>query len=163
MRQPILIELLAGQGAHVDPLAMALATDATLAGRALPGASHTIWQLVWHLDYWMDYELQSLESREPGYPEHAAESWPRTAAPATPEAWRQELDRFARLLAVLAGWAARLEDPEVARRLVHPAKQETVTDVLWQMVAHNSYHAGQIAMLLRAFGAWPPAGGGDTW
>jgi uncharacterized damage-inducible protein DinB len=31
------------------------------------------------------------------------------------------------------------------------------------MAAHNSYHSGQIAMLLRAFGAWPPAGGGDTW
>jgi uncharacterized damage-inducible protein DinB len=46
---------------------------------------------------------------------------------------------------------------------VHPAKGETVTDVLWQMVAHNSYHTGQIALLRRAFGFWPPPGGGDTW
>jgi len=35
--------------------------------------------------------------------------------------------------------------------------------VLWQMVAHNSYHTGQIAMIRRALGAWPPRAGGDTW
>ena len=28
---------------------------------------------------------------------------------------------------------------------------------------HNSYHAGQIALLRRQAGAWPPERGGDTW
>jgi hypothetical protein len=31
------------------------------------------------------------------------------------------------------------------------------------MVAHNSYHAGQIATIRRALNAWPPKAGGDTW
>jgi uncharacterized damage-inducible protein DinB len=31
------------------------------------------------------------------------------------------------------------------------------------MVAHTSYHTGQIAMIRRTLGAWPPRGGGDTW
>ena len=39
----------------------------------------------------------------------------------------------------------------------------TLEAVLWQMVAHNSYHVGQIAMVRRALGAWPPRGGGDSW
>jgi len=39
----------------------------------------------------------------------------------------------------------------------------TLEAVLWQMVAHTSYHTGQIAMLRRALGVWPPRGGGDTW
>lgn len=39
----------------------------------------------------------------------------------------------------------------------------TLEAVLWQMVAHNSYHTGQIAMIRRALGAWPPRGGGDSW
>ena len=163
VRQPILVELLAGKGAHVDPLAMARTAGATLAGRSLPGAAHTIWQLIWHLNYWMDYEVRCLDGAEPDYPEHAAESWPAASGPPSETAWQAEVDRFTRLLGRLADWARRLEDPAQARRLVHPAKQETVTDVLWQMVAHNSYHAGQMALLLRAFGAWPPAGGGDTW
>ena len=39
----------------------------------------------------------------------------------------------------------------------------TLEAVLWQMVAHNSYHVGQIAMMRRVLGAWPPRGGGDSW
>ena len=39
----------------------------------------------------------------------------------------------------------------------------TLEAVLWQMVAHNSYHLGQIALLRRALGAWPPRAGGDSW
>ena len=35
--------------------------------------------------------------------------------------------------------------------------------MLWQTAVHNSYHVGQIAMIRRALGAWPPQGGGDTW
>jgi uncharacterized damage-inducible protein DinB len=35
--------------------------------------------------------------------------------------------------------------------------------VLWQMVAHTSYHVGQIVMVRQALGAWAPRGGGDTW
>jgi len=39
----------------------------------------------------------------------------------------------------------------------------TLEAVLWQMVAHNSYHTGQIAMIRQILKAWPPRGGGDTW
>jgi uncharacterized damage-inducible protein DinB len=31
------------------------------------------------------------------------------------------------------------------------------------MVAHTSYHVGQIAMIRRVLGAWPPGAGGDSW
>jgi uncharacterized damage-inducible protein DinB len=39
----------------------------------------------------------------------------------------------------------------------------TLEAVLWQMVAHTSYHVGQIAMMRRTLGAWPPRAGGDSW
>jgi len=45
----------------------------------------------------------------------------------------------------------------------HAKHASTRRDVLWQTLVHNSYHVGQIAMLRRMFGAWPPRGGGDTW
>jgi uncharacterized damage-inducible protein DinB len=32
-----------------------------------------------------------------------------------------------------------------------------------EIIAHNSYHTGQIALLRRQAGAWPPERGGDTW
>jgi uncharacterized damage-inducible protein DinB len=48
----------------------------------------------------------------------------------------------------------------------HPSHKERAASleaVLWQLVAHNSYHIGQIAMIRRILGAWPPKSGGDTW
>lgn len=163
MTDRILKQLLHGQGSHADPLACVLGIDAAIAGRRLAGAEHTIWQLTWHMNYWMEYELQSIAGPEAPYPAHAGASWPREAAPPSQAAWDGEVERFRTLLDRLAA----LVRPSIVEggtaRIVHPAKGETVTDVLWQMVAHNSYHTGQVALLRRAFGHWPPPGGGDTW
>jgi uncharacterized damage-inducible protein DinB len=43
------------------------------------------------------------------------------------------------------------------------SQSSTVSTVLKQITAHNSYHIGQIAMLRRQFGVWPPLRGGDSW
>ena len=63
---------------------------------------------------------------------------------------------------------AKSSAPEMEREMesVHEGDKKvagTLEAVLWQMVAHNSYHVGQIALIRRALGAWPPHGGGDTW
>ncbi len=162
MSNRTLRDLFRGRGAHADPLASIADLSPELAGRRLPGVDQTIWQLVWHMNYWMDYELRSMDGPEVPYPSHASASWPESDAPPTAEAWPAEVSRFRLQLARLADWATRAESGDGARP-VHPAKGETVQDVLWQMVAHNSYHLGQVVQLRRAFGAWPPPEGGDTW
>jgi len=75
--------------------------------------------------------------------------------------------RFASLLAEFAV-LAKSSSAEKQREIesVHEGDKKvagTLEAVLWQMVAHNSYHTGQIAMIRRMLGAWPPRGGGDTW
>jgi uncharacterized damage-inducible protein DinB len=155
-------ELLRGRGAHADPVACVEGLSAEVAGRSLPGTVHTIWELVWHMNYWMDYELASMEGTEPRYPVHASESWPTTPAPPTGAAWLEETTRFRRHIDLLHDWARRAALGE-GTRVIHAAKDESLQLVLWQMVAHNSYHTGQVALLRRAFGFWPPAAGGDTW
>jgi uncharacterized damage-inducible protein DinB len=159
----ILLDLLRGRGSHVDPVAVVDGLTAELAGRPLPGAQHTIWQLVWHMNYWMEYELRSLAGPEVPYPEGAAESWPAASSPSDEAEWRDEVVRFRRQVEAFAAWGRRVALDAALDQPVHPAQGERVSDVLWQMVAHNSYHAGQVALIRRAFGAWPPAGGGDTW
>lgn len=156
-------DLLRGRGAHVDPVACLEGVNLELAGRRLPGVEHSIYQLAWHMTYWMDYELRSLTGPEVPYPEHAAASWLPEPAPAGIQAWRTEVARFHRQIEELSEWARRASLEGQGARVVHPSQGDTVQDVLWQMVAHNSYHAGQVVLLRRAFGAWPPAGGGDTW
>lgn len=162
MASQVLKELLRGRGAHVDPVASITGLGADLVGRRLAGVDHTIWQLVWHMNYWMDYELRSITGPEVPYPEHADASWPVEPGPASATDWDAEVARFTAQVAALSEWADRAARGD-GDRVVHGKKAETVLDVLWQMVAHNSYHIGQVATLRRAFGAWPPASGGDTW
>jgi len=167
MSQRALMELLRGKGAHADPLACVEDISAEIAGRHVAGFPHSITQLVFHMNYWMSYELRRIRGERPAYPEHAAESWPTLPSPSDAQEW----DRLRRDMAwFLAQYAelAKSSAVEMQREIesAHAGDQKvagTLEAVLWQMVAHNSYHVGQIAMIRRALGAWPPRGGGDSW
>jgi uncharacterized damage-inducible protein DinB len=162
-----LTELLHGKGAHADPIACVEDLSAELAARRVEGFPHSIGQLVFHMNYWMDYELRRVRCEKPAYPEHNAESFPPSPSPVDTPDWNRLRARFASLLAEFAALAK--SSPEENQRqieTVHEGDKRvagSLEAVLWQMVAHNSYHTGQIAMIRRALGAWPPRGGGDTW
>ena len=47
-----------------------------LATRTVAGYPHSIWQIVVHMSYWMDYELRKIAGEIPKYPDKAIESWP---------------------------------------------------------------------------------------
>jgi uncharacterized damage-inducible protein DinB len=172
MGDTTLRELVHGKGAHVDPVACVEDIPAELAARTVAGYPHSIWQIVEHINYWMDYDLSTVAGENRPYPERAIESWPAHPNPAATSRsvegqWQATIRRFTDLLARLA----RLAESDTAElgRKVHklgPAQsshESTVHAMLWQIAAHNSYHAGQIALLRRQFGAWPPERGGDTW
>jgi uncharacterized damage-inducible protein DinB len=166
MSQRALTELLRGQGAHADPVACVEDISAELAARQVAGFPHSIGQLVFHMNYWMEYELRRVRGERPAYPEHSAESFPAPSALATLQ-WDQMKLRLAEFLGQFAELAK--SSPQELRREIESAHEGdqrlagTLEAVLWQMVAHNSYHAGQIAMLRRVLGVWPPRGGGDSW
>jgi len=161
----VLIELLRGKGSHVDPLACIEDISVELAARRVEGVPHSIFGLVFHMNYWMRYELRRIRGERPPYPEHNAESFP--SAPINAAEW----DRLRRDLSwLLAEFAELAQSPRAALdRQIESGYQGdkevagTLEAVLWQVVAHNSYHAGQIAWIRCALGAWPPRAGGDTW
>jgi uncharacterized damage-inducible protein DinB len=162
-----LTELLHGRGSHTDPVACVEDLSAELAARHLEGFPHSIGQLVFHMNYWMDYELRRIRGGKPAYPEHASESFPPAPSPVDAQDWDRLKNIFADLLVNFT--ALVNSSPEEMQRQIEPVHQGdkqvagTLEAVLWQMVAHNSYHTGQIAMIRRTLGAWPPRGGGDTW
>jgi uncharacterized damage-inducible protein DinB len=167
MSSRALVELLHGKGAHADPVACVEDLSAELAVRQVEGFSHSIGQLVFHMNYWMDYELRRIRGERPAYPEHSSESFPPVPSRADAHDWERLRKRFASLVADLTALAKSSHD-EMQRQIetVHHGDTKlagTLEAVLWQMVAHDSYHTGQIAMIRRALGAWPPRGGGDTW
>jgi uncharacterized damage-inducible protein DinB len=162
-----LTELLHGKGAHADPLACVEDLSAELAARQIEAFPHSVRQLVFHMNYWMDYELRRIRGERPPYPEHNSESFPPASSPADTRDWDRLRKRFAELLMNFTALAKSAPE-EMQRQIesVHDGDKKvagTLEAVLWQMVAHNSYHVGQIAMIRRALGSWPPRGGGDTW
>jgi uncharacterized damage-inducible protein DinB len=162
-----LTELLHGKGAHADPVACIEDLSAELAAHRLEGFPHSIGQLVFHMNYWMDYELRRIRGERPVYPEHASESFQSAPSPADAQDWDRLRKRLAGFITDFTALASSsLQEMHRQIETVHDGDTKlagTLEAVLWQMVAHNSYHTGQIAMIRRALGAWPPRGGGDTW
>ena len=167
MPESTLIELLYGKGAHANPVACIDDLSADLAILRVDKLPHSIWQLVWHMNYWMDYDVRRIQGQNQRYPAHASESWPENPSSPNESDWRKEVSRFSALLVTIAetaAWDAQKLARPAAPALVQEGKQDaSVLHVLWQIAIHNSYHVGQIALLRRALGAWPPRGGGDTW
>lgn len=165
MSRRALTELLRGKGAHADPLVCVEDISAEVAAGQVAGFPHSIGQLVFHINYWMEYELRRIRGQRPKYPEHNSESFP--AAALGDAEWARLRTRMAELLGEFAALAqSSAEELQREVESVHEADNKvagTVEDVLWQMVAHNSYHVGQIAMMRRMLGVWPPRGGGDSW
>jgi uncharacterized damage-inducible protein DinB len=160
-------ELVYGKGAHVDPIACVEDVSSELATRTVVAYPHSIWQIVEHMNYWMDYELKKIAGDSPAYPGHAIESWPAHPTPVTEKRWKAVTRRFSQFLSQLATLADS-DSPGLDRIIPNAGSPQaprasSVRTIVMQIAAHNSYHAGQIALLRRQSGAWPPRRGGDTW
>jgi uncharacterized damage-inducible protein DinB len=166
----VLIELLHGKGAHVDPIACVEDLSAELAAQHVSRFPHSIGQLVFHMNYWMGYELRRIRGEQPPYPTHSAESFPADSATLDAQQWdryRRDLAWFIAELIALAQSPRGELDRQIESTLAASQQQSSTLNsleaILWQMVAHNSYHTGQIATIRRALNAWPPKAGSDSW
>jgi len=159
-------ELVRGKGAHADAIACVEGIPLEVAGTPVPGVPYTIYGLVWHAAYWMDYEKRRIEGESPAYPEHAEASWPESPAPKDEAEWTRAVAWFKQGIADLLALAS-LPPEETAREIAktHESvnQSDRVGDIAWQVMVHNSYHLGQVVLLRQALGAWPPPAGRDTW
>ncbi|PZT53999.1 DinB family protein [Paenibacillus silvae] len=151
-----LVNALIGERGHIR-IAKALPDiDAELAGRTHEAMPYTIYQLVKHMHYWQQFMLEHVEGRKPQMPASVNESWPTETGPQDNDAWQADIRAFLSGidLAVSIAETAQLNDP-----LPH-FPGETKGGLLRNIASHNSYHLGEIVLLRRFYGAWPPPGGG---
>ncbi|GGQ94752.1 DinB family protein [Deinococcus ruber] len=151
---PLALERLLDEGsAFVPPSRAFQDLSAEIACLWVQGAPHTIAEIVAHMHFWQRYTLGLAHGEQPSVPEHAAQGWPSIGE----DGWD------ALKLAFLAGLSEtkRLAREADLSRLVRPT--ETLGYELTLHVLHNAVHIGQIILLRRLLGAWPPPGGGDTW
>ena len=147
-----------GQGAHTDASRMLDGLDWQLAGQSLADAPYTIQQEANHIVYWNGYAVAASRGENPTAPEHAVDGWPGPEAPASAEEWDAFVRAYKASLETLAAEIRRVPLGEMM-----PGGRRSRADVLRAMGNHVSYHVGQVALLRRMMGAWPPPGGGDTW
>ncbi|WP_309570726.1 DinB family protein [Deinococcus sp.] len=151
---PDALERLLDEGSAFLPPSRALGDlRAEVASRRVDGSPHTIAQIVGHMHFWQTYTLKLARGEQPPTPAHAAEGWPDVRAEQWNAVQRAFLDGLKETKRV-----AREED------LSRPVREgETLGYELTLHVIHNAVHTGQVILLRRMLGAWPPEGGGDTW
>ncbi len=107
---------------------------------------HTIWQIVHHVGVWIDVARRRIEGEAlEDVPE--SEDWPSRLGPSAPE-WEAEVEALEeahrRLFATVKGLDdSRLGDPV-------GGSDPTVRGMLFGVLQHNAYHAGQIMVLRKA-------------
>jgi uncharacterized damage-inducible protein DinB len=116
------------------------------AAKPVPGA-HSIWEVVHHIEAWERMALTTL--RGGSYESMTGDAdWPPVRE-TTAEAWQAAVER---LQATTSKLAETLRQMDVAKLDEMVAGKEFSYYVLLHgVVHHNLYHAGQIALLKKAF------------
>jgi uncharacterized damage-inducible protein DinB len=121
------------------------------ATRRPEGASHSIYEELWHLVAWQRIVVERDEA--------AGERW---ADPSVDFPGEQTVDQrsWDELVAAYLEGARKAVDwgtpPSKLDMEVGPG--ETMADALQCLAVHNAFHFGKIVALRQVMGAWPPKG-----
>jgi len=117
--------------------------DATAAARRPLPDAHSIWEILLHMTVWLEVVRRRVTEGRAIEPP-PAEDWPAPAEP-TEEAWQAVVLRHERAYRDLAGFLSRLGDEDLKERVA--GKDYDASIMLYGIVQHELYHAGQIALL----------------
>ena len=121
------------------------------------GAAHSIASHVAHMAWWQRQVLQDIRTQAEKRERIPGNEFPETVSL---EDWTGVLQDF---LSGLEEFKAVCDDPASLER-GYLNRQTSVGAVLLDFTIHNAYHLGQIVLLRRLQGAWPPKGyAPETW
>jgi uncharacterized damage-inducible protein DinB len=116
------------------------------AAKPVPGA-HSVWELVNHIEAWERTALTTLQGQS--YVSITGEEdWPPVHE-TTAEAWQAALERLQSTSSKLVDAIRSTDDAKLNDMVA--GKEFNYYFLLHGIVQHNLYHAGQIAILKRAF------------
>lgn len=141
-----------GEGAHVDTATVFDRLDWQQAGDKTGGFPHSVWELLFHMNFWQYFMLDMLEGDPPDGENADAASWPPIAGPESEEEWEAAVVYFRKGLEAAKAEAGKALDEKVVE-----GSEVTRAECLQTIVLHNTYHAGQVAFARKIMGAWPPS------
>lgn len=109
--------------------------------------AHSIWELVLHIAVW-ENAVKHWVSGDPSFEVSDEENWQKLKNKSE-AAWKKTLKNLEEGHMELRQTISRLSDADLDRILKEP--KPTVYDLLHGIIQHNLYHAGQIAVLKKAF------------
>jgi uncharacterized damage-inducible protein DinB len=149
---PVLSNMLLGEEEFAEPVQLLRDLTGDQAAVAPSGAPESIGQIVAHMSFWQHRNLAVIRGEKPAYPSHPEQTW----AHVQPDQWPDLVSGFLSDLDELMGMTEN--DQDLSRDL---GEDETVGDRIRWTAVHNAYHFGQIVLLRRMAGIWPPEGGED--
>jgi uncharacterized damage-inducible protein DinB len=157
-RAKVMEMALRGEQAHPDPEKAVAGLDWRTAGERPASAARSIHELLWHVVYWQDLDLAWIRGESPPLPDDIENVWPPAPAPADADEWNALTTRFSAGLAETRDLLAEEDHEAPVPALPGDGKR---IEVMQTIASHLSYHLGQIVMLRRMLGAWPPEGAED--
>ena len=134
-----------------------------LADRRVEGASHSIAEIVAHLNFWQNWFIRRAEGTAAPMVQRAAEGWPAVTPGSWPALQQQFVDGLSRLTAWADAAGETLDTALMPAIEFPPLAHYTKRDVLVHVATHNAHHLGQVILLRQLLGAWPPPAGSWTW
>src|SRR5579859_1745481 len=127
-----------------------------LRGRRVNGLPHSAWEILEHLRI-AQHDILDF-ARNPKYAEMKwpDDYWPDTPEPPSAKAWDASVAQFRRDRDAVKTLAT---DPaiDLAARIPHADKAtQTYLRAVLLVIDHNAYHVGELVLLRRLLGAWPP-------
>lgn len=152
----IVVNALNGVNAHLNPVNVLEDLKIETAGKEIKNSPYTIWQVLKHINFWQERFISYINEESTPPVLTAREGWAFPSSPQNDEELKNEIQRFISFLNTTKNFS----DKELSKRA---QKYKSGYDVIQAMASHISYHIGEIVLLRRIAGDWPPPSGGDTW
>ena len=143
-------ELLDGGGEFLPPADLLNDLSGEQATVTPPGAPYSIAQIVAHIHFYQNANIAAARGEAWPKPQHLEDTFAHVA----PEDWPVLVADF------LTGIQTCKSLAEEKANVTSPAREDTaLTYDLAESALHNAYHLGQVVLLRRMLGLWPPASG----
>ena len=146
------LDLLIGEGAHLNFEGIIKGMPADLRGKRTDGAAHSPWEVLEHMRIAQWDILEFIRNPQHVSPDFPGGYWPKEQAPASEKAWDESAEAFRGNLRAIAELVAN-ESADLLAPIPHGDGKTLLREALLA-ADHNAYHLGELVTLRRVLGGW---------
>ena len=127
---------LKGAMSHKDPVKTISELDIDIAKKKVSEDSHSIWQILFHIVFWLDIFIENIKGNDPKWEDEA--SWPS----------EEHMDQDSNFVILQQKFVKGIEElNQLMEQLdleekLEPCRNEPRLQLFLVAITHNSYHTG---------------------